>query len=139
MKSLLVYTLLSEAKAAHSSPPEPNITPQFDLPTQAKVLNPDKIPFLYSPMIFPPHTYYLVLVRIVKNKKTREKFSCLAICLYVTKVVRLSRNCATQILNFIKFSDWFSRNYHAPATRQKILLYPPAGTNATPGCKWVTI
>ena len=43
VKSVLVYTLSSEAKAAHSSPPEPNITPQFDLPSQAKVLNPDKI------------------------------------------------------------------------------------------------
>ena len=38
-----LYTLSSEAKAAHSSPPEPNITPQFDLPSQAKVINPDKI------------------------------------------------------------------------------------------------
>ena len=39
-----VYTFSSEAKAAHSSPLELNITPQFDLPSQAKVLNPDKIP-----------------------------------------------------------------------------------------------
>ena len=45
VKSVRVYyyTLSSEAKAAHSSPPEPNFTPQFDLPSQAKVLNPDKI------------------------------------------------------------------------------------------------
>ena len=27
VKSVLVYTLSNEAKAAHSSPPEPNITP----------------------------------------------------------------------------------------------------------------
>ena len=58
-------------------------------------------------MMFPPHTFYLALVRVVKNKKIREKFSCLAICLSVTMVVRLSRN-------FISCSDWFNRNYHAP-------------------------
>ena len=85
---------------------------------------PIKFPFPYSPMIFPPHTCYLALVRVVKNKKIREKFSCLAIFLSVTMVVRLSRNCATQILNFVGCSDWFSRNYHAPATRQKILPSP---------------
>ena len=45
----------------------------------------------------------------MKNKKIREKFSFLAICLSVTMVVRLSRNCATQILNFISCSDWFWR------------------------------
>ena len=60
-------------------------------------------------MIFPPHTCYLALVRVLKNKKIREKFSFLAICLSVTIVVRLSRNCATQILNFIGCSDWFRR------------------------------
>ena len=72
---------------------------------------PIKFPFPYSPMIFPPHTCYLALVRVVKNKKIREKFSCLAICLSVTMVVRLSRN-------FISCSDWFNRNYHAPETNQ---------------------
>ena len=70
---------------------------------------PIKFPFPYSPMIFPPHTCYLALVRVVKNKKIREKFSFLAICLSVTMVVRLSRNCATQILNFLSCSDWFRR------------------------------
>ena len=60
----------------------------------------------------------------MKNEKIQEKFSCLGICLSVTMVVRLSRNCATQILNFVSCSDWFSRNYHAPATRQKILPSP---------------
>ena len=68
---------------------------------------PIKFPFPYSPMIFPPHTCYLALVGVVKNKKIREKFSCLAICLSVTMVVRLSRN-------FISCSDWFSQNYLAP-------------------------
>ena len=70
---------------------------------------PIKFPF-HSPMIFPPYTYYLALVRVVKNKKIQEKFSCLAIFLSVTEVVRPSRNCATQILNFVSCSDWFSRN-----------------------------
>ena len=50
-------------------------------------------------MIFPPHACYLALVRVVKNETIREEFSCLAIFLTVTMVVRLSRNCATQILN----------------------------------------
>ena len=43
VKSVLFYTLLSEAKAADLSPLEPNITPQFHLRSQMKVLNPDKI------------------------------------------------------------------------------------------------
>ena len=81
-------------------------------------------PFPYSPMMFPPHACYLALVRVVRNNKIRETFSCLAIFLSVTMLVRLSRNCATQILNFVSCSDWFSRNYHAPATSQKILPSP---------------
>ena len=74
-----------------------------------KSLIPIKFPFSYSPMIFPPHAFYLALVRVVKNKKIQEKFSCLVICLSVTMVVRLLRNCETQILNFISCSDWFRR------------------------------
>ena len=82
-------------------------------------------------MIFPPNTYYLALVRVVKNKKIRETFSCLAIFLSVTEVVRLPRRYASQILNFVSCSDWFSRNCHAPAAREKILLF-------LSGNKWYT-
>ena len=119
MKSVLVYTvytLSSEAKAAHSSPPD-RITLHIliSVHTQKSSI-PIKFPFPSSPMIFPPHTNYLAFVRVVKNKKIREKFSCLAIFLSVREVVRLSRNSRSQILNFFSCSDWFSRNYHAPAT-----------------------
>ena len=67
-------------------------------------------------MILSPHTYYLAHVRVVKNTKIRKMFSCLAIFLSLNEGVRLPRHWASQILNFFSCSDWFSRNYHAPAT-----------------------
>ena len=76
-----------------------------------------------SPPPPPPPPHY-PLIRPWKNKKIREKFSCLAIFLSVTEVVRLLRRYASQILKCFSCSDWFSRNYHAPATHQKILLFP---------------
>ena len=69
MKSVLVYTLSSEVKAAHSSPPEPNITPQFDLPSQAKVLNPDKISISMQPNDI-SSTYMLFCAR--KSREEQE-------------------------------------------------------------------
>ena len=117
VKSVLVYTLSSEAKAAHSSPPEPNITPQFDLPSQAKVLNPDKIPISIWPNDI-PSTYMLFSARKSReeqeNPRKVQLFSNQFIrdhgcATMVVRLSRLSRNCATQILNFISCSDWFSR------------------------------
>ena len=103
---------------------------------------PIKFPFPYSPMMFPPHTCYLAVVRVVKNKNIREMFSCLAIFLSVTMVVRLSRNYGTQILNFVSCSDWFSRNYHLPETRQKNPVLPSGNkchTGLQAGYHWTLL
>ena len=75
-------------------------------PHKQKSSIPIKLPFPYRPMIFTPHTYYLVLVRAVKNKKIQVKFSCIAIFLYMNKGARLTWYCTSQILNFVICSDW---------------------------------
>ena len=108
VKSVLVYTLSRRLHTRHLRS-RTSLHNLISLHKQKSSI-PINFSFPYSPMIFPPHTCYLALVRVVKNMKIREKFSCLAICLSVTMVVRLSRpsrNCATQILNFISCSDWF--------------------------------
>ena len=88
---------------------------------------PMKLPFPYSPMIFTPHTYYLVLIRVVKNKKIQEKFSCFAIFLFVDDGSRLLRHYASQNLLLwlvhLKFIDLHNASVGAnPHSRMKRLL-----------------